>query len=153
MVMTQNIFDLNVTQKIILRIENLNPEYKPKWGKMNVAQALAHLNVPYEYFYEDKYKAPNFLVKLMLKLFVKKMVVNEIPYKENLATGPDFIIADQRQFDLEKTRLISFIRKTQELGQEYFHGQESHSFGVLTGVEWNNMFYKHLDHHLRQFGV
>jgi len=25
--------------------------------------------------------------------------------------------------------------------------------GKLTAVEWSNMLYKHLDHHLRQFGV
>ncbi|MCJ8164098.1 hypothetical protein MKJ04_04535 [Pontibacter sp. E15-1] len=33
------------------------------------------------------------------------------------------------------------------------HWQESHSFGRLSSQEWNNMFYKHLDHHLSQFGV
>ena len=34
-----------------------------------------------------------------------------------------------------------------------FEGKESNSFGPLTKGEWNNMFYKHLDHHLSQFGV
>ena len=45
------------------------------------------------------------------------------------------------------------ITKTQELGEQYFDGKESHSFGNLTSNEWNNLFYKHLEHHLTQFGV
>ncbi|WP_337994864.1 hypothetical protein [Polaribacter ponticola] len=49
--------------------------------------------------------------------------------------------------------MIGFILKTQELGADYFDGKESHSFGKLTEKEWNNTFYKHLDHHLTQFGV
>ncbi|MCH5683332.1 hypothetical protein LWM68_02995 [Niabella sp. W65] len=52
-----------------------------------------------------------------------------------------------------KKRLISYLIKTQELGGTYFEGKESHSFGALTQTEWNNMFAKHLDHHLTQFGV
>ena len=43
--------------------------------------------------------------------------------------------------------------KTQELGEAHFEGKESHSFGPLNKTEWNNMFYKHADHHLTQFGV
>ena len=92
-------------------------------------------------------------MKFFLKAFVKKFVVNEVPYKANLKTGPDFIISSHKDFELEKDRLISFINQTQSLGAEHFDGKESHSFGVLTYQEWNNMFYKHLDHHLKQFGA
>ena len=50
-------------------------------------------------------------------------------------------------------RLIDYINRTQQLGENHFDGKESHSFGPLTKTEWNNMFYKHLDHHLAQFGA
>ena len=63
------------------------------------------------------------------------------------------MIKDVRNFDIEKKRLIDYINKTQQLGDDYFDGRESHSFGILTKQEWNNMFSKHLDHHLTQFGV
>ncbi|MEP1258742.1 hypothetical protein [Algoriphagus sp.] len=63
------------------------------------------------------------------------------------------MIADQRDFEKEKNRLISYLKKTQEYGASYFDGKESLSFGVMTTEEWNNLFYKHLDHHLTQFGV
>jgi hypothetical protein len=88
-----------------------------------------------------------------MKLFVKSAVVSEKPYKQNSPTGPDFKVSDTNNFNQEKERLIGFIEKTSSLGATYFEGKESHSFGKLTATEWNNMFYKHLDHHLRQFGV
>lgn len=80
-------------------------------------------------------------------------MVNEIEYKPNNRTAPVFIIAGDRDFELEKQRLINYINKTQELGEGYFDNKLSHSFGKLKLAEWNNMFYKHLNHHLSQFGV
>ncbi|CAM1367765.1 fragment of conserved protein of unknown function [Tenacibaculum soleae] len=90
---------------------------------------------------------------MMLKTFVKKAVVNEVPFTKNGRTAPQFIITDEREFEVEKKRLIDFIIKTQELGEQYFDGKESHSFGKLSTKEWNNSFYKHLEHDLTQFGV
>lgn len=120
---------------------------------MNAGQMLAHCNVTYDLVYTDKYPKPGFLMKLILKVVVKNAVTNEKMYTKNLKTGPQFLISDERQFEEEKLKLIENIRKTQELGSEWFDGLASHSFGVLTAQEWNNMFYKHLDHHLSQFGV
>ena len=149
----KNIFTKSVTEEIIRRVNNLSSETKANWGKMSVAQMLAHCSVTYEMIYTDKHPKPNGLVKLMLKLFVKNAVVSEKEYKKNGKTAPQFVISNKREFELEKQRLIGFILKTQELGADYFDGKESHSFGKLTEKEWNNTFYKHLDHHLTQFGV
>ncbi|RZJ50122.1 MAG: hypothetical protein EOO44_17000, partial [Flavobacterium sp.] len=79
--------------------------------------------------------------------------VNDKPYPKNSPTASQFIVNNERSFELEKTRLVNYITKTQELGENEFEGKESHSFGKLTASEWNNMFAKHLDHHLSQFGV
>jgi SRSO17 transposase len=103
--------------------------------------------------YEDKHKKPNFLVRFILKLLVKPLVTGGKSYKKNTSTAPAFLIADKKQFEAEKTRLIAYIQRTQQLGAEHFEGLASHSFGNLTSNEWNNLFYKHLDHHFTQFGV
>ena len=149
----KNIFDPTVTDEIITRINQLKPDSQPLWGKMSVAQMLAHCNVTYETVYEDKHKKPNPLMKLILKTFVKKIVVDDTPYKRNNPTAPHYIISDSKDFEIEKKRLIDYIIKTQQLGESYFDKKESHSFGLLSVKEWNTMFYKHLDHHLNQFGV
>lgn len=148
----KNIFDTGVTDEIISRINKLSPGDRPQWGKMNAAQMLAHCNVPYEIIYENKHPAPNALLKFILKTFIKKKVVGESPYPHNVRTAPQFIMKDEKKFEEEKNRLIDFIIKTRDLGENYFNGKESVSFGTLTSGEWSNMFYKHLDHHLNQFG-
>jgi hypothetical protein len=120
---------------------------------MSVDQMLAHCNVSYELIYEDIHPNPNVLMKFILKTFVKRVVTNEVPYKQNSSTAPEFIMKGNKDFEAEKKRLISYITKTQQLGESHFDGKESHSFGVMNKTEWNNMFYKHLNHHLTQFGV
>lgn len=149
----KNIFDPGVTKELIARINALEPTTTPIWGRMNVAQMLAHCNVTYELVFDNIHPKPNPIMRFFLKAFIKNMVVNEKPYKHNSQTAPVFLIKGEKDFDTEKNRLISYINKTQELGEAYFENKESHSFGKLSIKEWNNMFYKHLDHHLMQFGV
>lgn len=148
-----NIFTRSVTDDLIGRINKLQSDTQPKWGKMSVAQMLAHCCVTYEMVYEDKHPKPGGFQKFILKAFVKGIVVSEKPYKHNSRTAPAFLITDPRVFENEKTRLAAYLNKTEQLGIAHFDNKESHSFGPLTKLEWNNMFYKHLDHHLSQFGV
>lgn len=149
----KNIFEASVTQELVNRINQLTPQTKPLWGKMSSDQMLAHCNVTYELVFDTKHPKPGAFKKFMLKAFVKKIVVNEAPYPKNSRTAPEFLITTTKNFEPEKKRLIEHIQKTQQLGETHFHNKESHSFGPLTKTEWNNMFYKHLEHHLSQFGV
>ena len=148
-----NIFTKSVSDEIAERINHLTNTTQPKWGKMSVAQMLAHCNVTYEMVYDDIHPKPNFLMRFILKSFVKKIVTNEVPYKRNSSTAPQFIIKETKDFEAEKKRLVAYINKTQDLGESHFDGKESFSFGNLNKTEWNNMFYKHLNHHLTQFGA
>ena len=149
----KDIFSKPVTEEVIARINKLEPSTPASWGKMSVDQMLAHCNVVYEAQYEDKHPKPKGIKKWLVKLLIKKIVVSEKPYKKNGQTAPNFLIKEPKDFQVEKNRLIAYINKTQALGGDYLDGTESHSLGKLTKDEWNNMFYKHLDHHLTQFDV
>ncbi|MGE0561018.1 MAG: DUF1569 domain-containing protein [Flavobacteriales bacterium] len=149
----KNIFNLSDCEEIIGRINQLTPDTKAVWGKMSVSQMLAHCNVTYELVYDNKHSKPKGFMKFILRLLVKNTVVSEKPYKHSSQTAPVFLVKNEKDFDVEKKRLVDYIIKTQQLGEKEFDGKESHSFGNLNKTEWNNMFYKHLDHHLRQFGV
>ena len=150
----QNVFDAKDAQEYINRINNLTPETQRKWGKMSVDQVLAHLNVAYDLtFTLEKFPKPSFIAKFLLSRFVKPKITNEIPYKQSLPTSPAFIIADERNFEEEKAKLIGNIQRVQQLGREAFEGKENINFGKMTAQCWNNMFAKHLNHHLDQFGV
>lgn len=148
-----NVFSPDVSAQLIERIQQLSPQSAANWGKMNVAQMLAHCNVTYEMVYENKHPKPGALMRFILKAMVKNKVVNEESYPQNSRTAPQFLIVDERDFEQEQKRLVDFIAKTQALGAAHFEQKESNSFGRLSSEQWNNMFYKHLNHHLAQFGA
>ena len=149
----QNIFDPQDVQSFINRINQLDADTRPQWGKMNAGQMLAHCNVAYDMTFTDQYPRPNALARFFIKLIAKSQVVGPKPYPKNARTAPQFVISDQRDFEREQQKLIDYLRKVQDLGAAHFNNKESHSFGRLTSDEWNVLFAKHLDHHLTQFGV
>lgn len=149
----KNVFDANVVEEVIGRINRLTPGTQPQWGKMSVDQVLAHLNVPYIMVYENTLPRPNWFMRQVLLTFVKQKVVGPEPYARNTPTAPVFKMVGKKDFEAEKAKLIAYIRRVQKDGAIAFNGKESASFGPLTTQEWNAMFYKHLEHHLTQFGV
>lgn len=148
-----DIFSPDVTAQVITRIQALKPDTHPLWGTMTAARMLAHCCVTYEMVFENKHRKPGAVARFFLRWLAKSSVVGDKPYPKNGRTAPAFLVTDERQFDTEKQRLIAFLQRTQALGRAHFDHKESHSFGPLSSEEWNTMFYKHIDHHLRQFGV
>lgn len=151
--MYPSIFSDKTVRDLIERLDKLTPESTPQWGKMSVDQMLAHVNVGFDINYGKTPVSYNWLMRQALKLFVKPTVVGNKPYKKNGQTAPVFIIADARDFTAEMAKLKAYLHQVQGEGAAAYEGKESPSFGVLTAQEWSNQFWKHLDHHLTQFGV
>jgi len=149
----KNVFDAADVAELTARVHALTPSTSPQWGKMSVDQMLAHVNVAYEMVYDHKHPKPSWLMRFALKTFVKEKVVGPTPFPKNSPTAPVFRMTGAKEFALEQQRLIAFIDRVQRDGARTFDGKESSSFGPLTATEWNVLFYKHLDHHLTQFGV
>jgi hypothetical protein len=149
----KNVFNWDDTQELIQRIEILHAGSIALWGKMKVDQMVAHCCVPYEYIFQERNDAPPLLMRWMLRLFFKKAMVNEVPYQPNTPTAPMFVKADEYSLTEQKIRLIQYIKRVCDLGSAHFEGKKQISLGTLTANEWNGLLYKHLDHHLRQFGV
>lgn len=148
-----NIFEPEIIEKLVLRIEKLSPQTPAQWGKMNVAQMLAHCSVPYDQLNGSIQSQTPWMMKWMLRTFFKSSMINEVPYKQNLPTGKGFLVVDERNFEHEKQRLIALIRSFHARGASYFEGKKHHALKELSANQWNNLLYKHLDHHLSQFGV
>ena len=151
--MTVDLFDPLCLADTKARVARLTPDARPLWGKMDVAQMLAHCNVAYEIEYTDRHPRPNAFVRLVIKWFVKDKVCGPRPYARNARTAPMFKVTEPRDFEAERQRLVDYLNRTHALGPVYFDGRESASFGRLSELEWNRMFSKHLEHHLTQFGV
>ncbi|THH36485.1 DUF1569 domain-containing protein [Neolewinella litorea] len=146
-------FDPNTLRENKDRINRLTPDTQPQWGKMSVAQMLAHLNVAYDMETGALPVKYNWLTRLLLKTVVKRGVVGPKPYPRNSRTAPQFLITDERDFAREKARLIANLERVATAGERAYEGKENVSFGPMTAREWSVMYQKHLDHHLTQFGV
>lgn len=148
----KNLFDKESTAEITNRINALTPDTQRKWGTMNVSQMMAHCCVPLESAIGITH-TPRLLAGRLIGSFIKKMFYGPKPFKKGIPTAPSFVVADTRDFQKEKENLLSLINKFHDGGETACTKQPHTFFGKLTPAQWAIGMYKHLDHHLRQFGV
>lgn len=145
----KNLFDPAVKQDIFERINKLTPQTKQQWGKMDVAQMLAHLQMPIGVA-EGTHKLSRSLIGRILGPFARKMLYNDKPFQRNLPTDRTFIMKEPKNFEKEKQQLIEMINLFTEVN---IVDTPHPFFGKLTKEQWSKGTWKHLDHHLKQFGV
>lgn len=148
-----SLFDTKTLTEIKNRIDNLSEETKPNWGKMNSGQMLRHCQTPFNIVngtVEMKTKV-GFMKKLVFKM-MKSLMYNDKKWRHNVPTPKEFIVDYQVNFNDEKGVLFELIDDFhQRKDQAKF---EPHPvFGKFKKDQWGKMQYKHLDHHLTQFGV
>jgi hypothetical protein len=148
----KNLFDKDTHSEIMQRINLLTVESQRKWGKMNVSQMLAHCKEAFKVPLSDK-KMPRMFIGMLLGWAVKSKLYNESPWKQNLPTAPNFIIKDERDFEKEKQELSTLINRFYNEGPENVGRFPHPMFGTFTKEQWGQAMYKHLDHHLIQFGA
>ena len=146
------LFDKKLNEQIIERINHLSPTSRKEWGKMSVSQMLAHCSVVLETTIGDKKVKRDFLGFLFGRIALKQ-ALNDKPFKKNVPTSKSFTIKDDGDFEKEKIKLISLVKKFAELGAGNIGDNPHPFFGKVTPEERGNLQWKHLDHHLRQFGV
>jgi Protein of unknown function (DUF1569) len=147
----KNLHDLATLNEITGRLNQLNPNTQRQWGKMDVAQMMAHCSNALEVNLGDRVGRQGLMAKLFGKL-AKKSVVSEKPFKQGLPTDPNFVITDAREFEKEKQRLTELVSRLSNSDPEALAQNAHPFFGKMSAQEWNTLNYKHLDHHLRQFG-
>jgi len=145
----KNLFEPVVKQDILDRLNKLSPETKAEWGKMNVAQMMAHCQMPMGVGL-GVHKIPRSFVGRLFGSLIKPIIYNDKPFKKSLPTDKSFIMADPKDFAKEKEKLSSMIR---EFKEENITDSPHPLFGKLTKEQWSKATWKHLDHHLRQFGA
>ena len=146
----QSIFNTEAYNDIKTRLEQLDASAAPNWGKMNVGQMVWHCQGPLNIILEkeDYGLKPNWF----FKTFFKKALYNDKPWRKGLPTTPVFKTTENKDFTTEKKALEQLIDELYSLRAR--NDWKAHpSFGTFTKDQWGQMQYKHLDHHLKQFGV
>jgi Protein of unknown function (DUF1569) len=148
----KKLFDKEAYEEIAGRINRLSPETQRHWGKMSVDQMLAHCTITLQTAKGEKYY-PQLLIGRLIGRFLRGSIMKEDPFSKNSPTNPAFKVSDSRDFEAEKSKLLLNLKEFHEGGESKCTVKPHSFFGKLTPVEWGTLMYKHLDHHLRQFGV
>ncbi|WP_291869178.1 DUF1569 domain-containing protein [Maribacter sp.] len=146
----QSLFNEKTYTETLDRIRNLNSNSERLWGKMSVGQMLWHCQYPLKIAIKNKEskKRGNFFIRL----FIKKSMYNDKAWRKSLPTAPALKTKEEKEMEVEAEKLKLLITEFHALNKRkkwYPHP----IFGVLTHEQWGKMQYKHLDHHLKQFGV
>jgi len=148
----KSLFDLAESQHIISRINRLQATSKAEWGKMTVSQMLAHCQAPIRIATGEQ-SLKRILVGILFGGIARRQLVKPEPFKKGLPTAKEFIVSDVRDFEKEKALLITSIERFTQKGPQGLTEDPHPFFGRMTETEWDILQWKHLDHHLRQFGV
>jgi hypothetical protein len=149
----KNLFEAERVKEVKERLSELNSNSERQWGKMNAAQALAHCSAGLEWAVGDKVPPRMFVGRLMGWIVKPLALRNDEPMRRNSPTSKDLVVQDQRDLERERERLSGLIDRFAAAGPKGCTTHPHSFFGPLTPDEWAILTYKHLDHHLRQFGV
>lgn len=149
----KNLFEATTVAEVKERIVHLRPDSERQWGTMNAGQAVAHCAAGLELAVGDKLP-PRLLLGRIIGGIVKPMALGtEEPMRRNSPTVKGLVVKDERDLETERTRLCGLIDRFAAAGPAGCTTHPHSFFGRLTPEEWATLMYKHLDHHLRQFGV
>jgi hypothetical protein len=148
----KTIFHPETRDELLERLTRLERNAERQWGKMSPAQMMEHAARALEMAMGKKPMKQIFLGKMLSWMF-RKEFFGEQPFKPNRQTGPDFIIKDEPDFESTRIRLSALITEFHGIGESGLEGNVHGFFGRLTGKQWGETQYKHVDHHLRQFGL
>jgi hypothetical protein len=148
----KDIYESQTLSELTTRIDALSSNSPAQWGKMNVAQMLQHCCIPIDAALKGS-QPKRSLKGYLIALVAKNMITNDQPFKRNLPTDPTFVVADQVAFEEAKATLLQLIGRLSKGGPTYMEAKPHPFLGKLTAKEWSNIMYKHLDHHLTQFGA
>lgn len=150
----KNMFDSTVANEVRTRLGKLAPQSERRWGKMTAPQMLAHCSLSLQWAVGELVPEKGALPARLIGPLIKPMVFrNDDPIRRNSPTAGSLIVTDERDLASERARLSGLIDRF-AAGGPTGCTQHPHSFfGKMTPQEWAILMYKHLDHHLRQFGV
>jgi hypothetical protein len=136
-------------RELVDRIGRLTPEAKPRWGRMDAPQMVAHLAASVRMAIGD---LPTVMKRTPLRHPpLKQLIIYVLPFPKGAPTVPELRrapVAWQKEVDDLRALLDRFATR------ERSGSWPSHpAYGPLSARGWGVLTYKHCDHHLRQFGV
>jgi hypothetical protein len=149
----KNLFDPGTAEEIKNRLAKLNADSPRQWGKMNVAQAVAHCSKGIEMAVGEIRPHRVFIGRILGPIIKPLALRDDEPMRKNSPTAPALLVPDDRNLESEREKLRGLVDRFAKAGPQGCTAHPHPFFGKLTPDQWAILMYKHLDHHLRQFGV
>lgn len=149
----KNLFEPATREEVKARLQRLRFDSERQWGSMNASQAVAHCARSVEMALGDR-RPPRLLIGRAIGWVIKPLALgNDAPMRRNSPTVPEIEVRDTPELEVERARLLALIDRFGAAGAAGCTTHPHSFFGRLTPEEWSVLMYKHLDHHLRQFGA
>lgn len=145
----KTLFDESTLTEIMERIDSLHENSERQWGKMTAGQMAWHCQFPLAIGVKNKDKGNG---NLFVKLFFKKQMYDEKPFRKNLPTAPNLKAKEPKDVTDEKAKLKDLVNQFYDCRNRTSWNPHP-LFGKFTHEQWGIVQYKHLDHHLKQFGI
>lgn len=149
----KNLYQPQRVDEVKTRIAKLSPESERLWGRMTAAQAVAHCSASMEWAVGDTLPPRMFVGRMIGGLIKSKVLGDDEPMRRNSPTAKTLVITNECDLRAERQRLSGLIDRFAAAGPAGCTRHPHSFFGRLTPEQWATLMYKHLDHHLRQFGV
>jgi hypothetical protein len=123
---------------------------------MPVALVLAHCTSGFQMAMGTiNPKRASFPANLIGRLIKPLIFGDDKPMRHNSPSSPELFMADPTECDFERERaqLMQSIDRFVTAGAAGCTQHPHPFFGPLKPQQWAILMYKHVDHHLRQFGV
>lgn len=145
--------DENTRSMLIGRISKLTGGETPLWGKMTAEQMMSHLvqagDLPFEASVPDR-------STFMGRTIIKPLILYVLPMPKEVKISPEMNQQEKGRppqgFDIDRELLYTSLEKLGTLPTDH-KCLEHPFFGKMSAKEWAVIAYKHIDHHLKQFGV
>ena len=148
----KSLFEQEAAAELQHRLSGLEQDARPGWGKMDVAQMLAHCSAGLDMAAGRIHPKGTFLGKLIGRR-MRPLYSSDKPMGKNSPTARELIMVEDRKFLDEKQHLAELINSFHDGGPAGCTTSPHPFFGPLTPEEWGKGMYKHIDHHFRQFGI
>jgi hypothetical protein len=147
-----DLYALEDNRAMLARIRALTPQTRPLWGKLDVTGMLAHCRQPLRVATGELTLRPG-LAGILFGKLAKRKLASPRPFGKGMPTHPKFLIRDPGSFEEERAGLIALVTRFSAEGPAVIACLDHPFFGPMTSEEWNLLQWKHLDHHMRQFGA
>ena len=141
------------SEEVMQRVLQLHPQSQRLWGRMMPEHMLAHCTAGLLMAMGD-IRPPRVFIGRLIGPAIKRVALrDEEPMRRNSPTAPELLVADRRDFAIERDRLCGALTRFAAAGPAGCTAHPHPFFGRLKPDEWAVLMYKHLDHHLRQFSA